>query len=152
MIDYEIEFDKIIQEVSEILGKPIDKEKYQVIDRGVPHEPKSMGSGKMGVYTFCYNEQFLKIGKAGPKSNARFLSQHYNFKSAQSTLAASLLSDKNMISEGINQYNVGEWIKNKCRRIDILLDSNLGIFTLELIEAILHYKYEPVYEGFKSQR
>ena len=151
-MDYEIEFDKVIQEVSKILGKPIAKEMYQVIGRGVPHEPKSMEKGKMGVYTFGYNERFLKIGKAGPNSNARFLSQHYNFKSAQSTLAASLLSDENMISYGINEDNVGEWIKNKCRRIDILLDNDLGIFALELVEAILHYKYEPVYEGFKSQR
>ncbi|GEM_PF-5297747 len=46
----------------------------------------------------------------------------------------------------------GNWIKKNCRRIDILLDADLGIFTLELIEATLHYKYEPKYEGFLAQR
>lgn len=106
----------------------------------------------MGVYTFWYEGDFLKIGKAGPSSNARFLSQHYNPRSAQSTLAASVLSDMRMQDKGIHENNVGDWIKNNCRRIDILLDSSLGIFTLELIEAALHYKYEPIYEGFAAQR
>ncbi|MGX8797709.1 hypothetical protein ACR6HW_16855 [Fusibacter sp. JL298sf-3] len=94
----------------------------------------------------------MKIGKAGPSSNARFLSQHYNPKSARSTLAASILADEKMQNKGINETNVGDWIKKNCRRIDILLDVNLGIFTLELIEAALHYRYEPIYEGFSAQR
>lgn len=32
------------------------------------------------------------------------------------------------------------------------MDADLGIFSLELVEAALHYKYEPVYEGFSTQR
>ncbi len=106
----------------------------------------------MGVYTFWYEGKFLKIGKVGPSSNARFLSHHYNPRSVRSTLAASILSDGNMQNKGINEINVGDWIKNNCRRIDILLDTDLGIFGLELIEAALHYKYEPIYEGFVTQR
>jgi hypothetical protein len=53
---------------------------------------------------------------------------------------------------GITEENVGEWIKSNCRRIDIEIDADLGAFTLELVEAILHYKYTPKYEGFDSQR
>jgi hypothetical protein len=151
-LNYSDEFNKIIEEVSGILGKPIDKEKYKIVDRGMPHNPQSLPVGVMGVYTFWYNGSFLKIGKAGPKSNARFLSQHYNPRSAQSTLASSILSDKNMENKSITEDNVGEWIKNNCRRIDVLLDVSLGIFALELVEAALHYKYEPTYEGFATQR
>lgn len=151
-MNYKTEFDDIIQQVTNVLGKPINKNSYQIIDRGIPHQPKSMGKGKMAIYIFIYNDKFLKIGKAGPSSNSRFLSQHYNPSSSKSNLAASLLADCNMRNCGINKDNVGEWIKNKCRRIDILLNSDLGIFSLELIEAILHYKYQPVYEGFISQR
>ena len=106
----------------------------------------------MAVYTFNYKGNFLKIGKAGPKSKARFVSQHYNSKSAASTLAASILSDIDMKYQGITAENVGDWIKCNCRRIDILIPADMGIFTLELIEAALHYKYEPKYEGFDSQR
>lgn len=146
------DFDKIIREVSSVLGKPIDKERYEIIDRGIPHQPKTLSFNKMGIYTFYYEDKFMKIGKAGVNSKARFLSQHYNPKSAKSNLAASILLDTRMQGKGIDEYNVGDWIKNNCRRIDILLDSDLGIFTLGLIESALHYKYEPIYEGFDTQR
>ena len=151
-MDFIREFDRIILEVSSVLGKPIEKHKYRIIDRGVPHQPKTLPLQMMGIYTFCYNGEFLKIGKAGPNSNARFLSQHYNPRSARSTLAASILQDDRMQGIGINESIVGQWIRNNCRRVDILLDSDLGIFSLELIEASLHYKYEPAYEGFIAQR
>lgn len=151
-MNYSDEFNKIIEEVSGILGKSINKEKYKVVDRGIPHKPQSLPIGMMGVYTFWYNDSALKIGKAGPKSNSRFFSQHYNPKSAQSTLAASILVDKNMENIGITGDNVGVWIRNNCRRVDILLDVSLGIFALELVEAALHYKYEPRYEGFVTQQ
>jgi hypothetical protein len=152
VIDYVNEFDVLIQEVSSALGKPIDKTLYKIIDRGLPHQPKSLPGGAMGVYTFYYEGHFLKIGKAGPNSNARFLSQHYNPNSAMSNLAKSILSDKKMQSLGITEQNVGDWIKRKCRRIDVVIDAAAGIFALELIEAILHYKYSPIYEGFITQR
>lgn len=151
-MDFVNDFDKIIREVSSVLGKSIDNEKYEIIDRGTPHKPKALPRGMMGVYTFFYEGKFMKIGKAGPKSSARFLSQHYSPKSANSTLAKSILTDKRMQDKGITERNVGDWIKNNCRRVDILLNLDLGIFTLELIEAALHYKYEPIYEGFATQR
>lgn len=152
MIDYVKEFDEIIQAVSLSLGKPIDKELYKIVDRGLPHQPKGLPTGAMGVYTFFYNGHFLKIGKAGPNSNARFLSQHYSPNSAMSNLAKSILSDKKMQNLGISEQNVGFWIKHNCSRIDIIIDVKAGIFALELIEAILHYKYCPLYEGFITQR
>ena len=72
-MNYSDEFNKIVEEVSRILGKPIDKERYKVVNRGMPHIPQSLPTGFMGVYTFWYNGSFLKIGKVEPKSNARFL-------------------------------------------------------------------------------
>ena len=151
-MEFANDFDKIIRDVSGVLGQSIDKTKYEIIDRGMPHQPRSLPTRMMGIYTFWYEGKFLKIGKAGSRSNARFLSQHYNPRSAQSTFAASILSDKRMQDKGITENNVGDWIKNNCRRVDILLDWDLGIFTLGLIEAALQYKYEPIYEGFATQR
>ena len=141
-----------INAVANILGKPIPVNCIEIFDRGVPHIPQGFGSGTMGVYTFLYDGRFLKIGKAGPKSNNRFERQHYNPRAASSTLAASLLSDPEMDELGITEANVGNWIKQNCRRIDVILDASLGVFTLELVEATLHYKFEPKYEGFSSQR
>ena len=65
-MDFVNDFDEIIQNVSRVLGKPIDKEKYEIIDRGIPHQPRNLPTRKMGVYTFWYEGEFLKIGKAGP--------------------------------------------------------------------------------------
>lgn len=51
--------------------------------------------GKMGIYMFCYmykdKEVFLKIGKAGEKTKARFSTQHYCINKTKSTLAKSLI-------------------------------------------------------------
>ena len=142
-----------IKNASAAIDRPIDNDKINIIDRGQPHSaPHSLPKGKMAVYMFVYEGVALKIGKAGPNSNARYTSQHYNPKSAISNLAKSILSDVEMGDKGINEDNVGEWIKQNCRRIDVEIDADLGIFTLEFIEAVLHYKYTPKYEGFSSQR
>ena len=149
--DYPAQFERVIRGVTAALGRELE-DGWEIADRGQPHAPKALPRGRMGVYAFLYNDEFLKIGKAGPRSNARFFSQHYQAQGAQSTLAKSLLADEAMARPGLTAENVGEWIRQNTRRIDILLDERLGVFALELIEAALHYRYEPRYEGFKSQR
>ena len=86
----------------------------------------------------------LKIGKANEKSNARFVSHHYNF-SAPSTLAKSICSDKEFVSLGINQENVKSWMLENLHRINIYVKSNKA--TTELVEAVLHYAFRPRFEG-----
>ena len=151
-MNYQKEFKDIIVAVSSALGQPIDLDEIEIIDRGVPHTPANLKPGTMGVYTFLYKDQFLKIGKAGPNSNPRFSSQHYNPGSSSSCLADSILEDPDMTVHNLTVKSVGKWIKQNCRRIDILIGAGLDIFTLELIESSLHYKYKPKYEGFSSQR
>lgn len=92
-MDYTQEFRDIIINVSHLLGREVDMSKVEIIDRGMPHKPRSLKPGTMGVYTFNYKGRFLKIGKAGPNSNNRFLYQHYKPGSAMSTLAGSILPD-----------------------------------------------------------
>src|SRR5438270_1170482 len=59
-----------------------------------PHRrPSSLPRGEQAVYVFMLGEVCLKIGKAGPKTQARFTSQHYG-QSAPSTLSKSILSDR----------------------------------------------------------
>jgi len=152
-MDYTTEFNKLIQGVSKIIGKPISRSDYEILDRGIPHtHPPRLPRGKMAVYAFIYNGIFLKIGRANRKSHARFASQHYSHNAAKSTLAKSILNDNTFAVHKIHEDEVNNWIKQNCRRIDVLINENLGHFALELIESILHYRYEPKYEGFKSQR
>jgi hypothetical protein len=98
------------------------------------------------VYSFIYKDRFLKIGKAGPNSKARFTNQHYNF-SVKSTLSKSLLKDIEMKKVlPLNKNDIGKWVKVNTRRVDFLLDENLGPFILTFVEAYLQLKYEPKYE------
>ena len=57
-----------------------------------------------------------------------------------------------MSDSNIEPANIKDWIKSNCRRIDIIINADLGVFTLELIEGVMHYKYEPKLEGFASPR
>ena len=98
-INYTEDFSKLIIEVSKILNKPINNCDFEIIDRDIPHTPPTaLPPNKNAVYTFyCPNETcFLKIGRVGYKSQARFTSQHYNPGSAKSNLAKSLLQDNEM--------------------------------------------------------
>lgn len=145
------EFDEIILETTKRLGNPINQVHYTIIDRRVPHQPDSLPPGKMGICTFWHDDIALKIGRVGPNSNSRFLSQHYNPNSSRSNLAKSILLDKSMNHLCLSEANIGDWIKRNCRRIDILLDKDLGTFTLERIKASLVNRYEPKYEGSSVQ-
>jgi hypothetical protein len=113
-----------------------------------PHKsPSRLPRGKMAAYGFWYNGEWLKIGIAGPRSNARYMSQHYNPESAPSTLAGSLLKDTR-VSEiaHFNRDCIGDWIKSHCHRVNILLDSNHGMLLLRLLESFLHVYLRPRYE------
>ena len=64
----------------------------------------------MAVYVFSEKSQVLKVGKVGPNSQARYTSQHYNPKSARSTLAKSLLKERVSFSGyDVNEGNVSAW-------------------------------------------
>lgn len=127
----------------------------QIVDEGIPHQyPSKLVDNASAVYCFYYpkSETFLKIGKVSRNSNARYVYQHYGFN-AKSTLAKSVIADKELnVGDSLSEDNIKDWIFNNCQRIDIVLDSSLDVFTLDLIEMLLHYKYKPKYEGFKSLR
>lgn len=134
------------------LKTTVEDNQLQIVNRGCPHHPNNLEKGKMAIYCFKYQGRFLKIGKVGPRSNARFKSQHYNPNSSRSNLAKSILNDKDMTEYKLSDENIGNWIRENIERIDILLDEKLGVFVLNLIEEYLHCKYLPKYEGFENQR
>jgi len=119
-----------------------------------PHSPPSrLPSGKMAVYVFAYGDKVLKVGKVGPRSNARYTSQHYNPGSAPSTLAASLLNQGDSAGiTSLSKETVTQWIKENTERVNFLLDSELGIHVLSLLESYLHCRLHPIFEGFSSQK
>lgn len=145
--------DNLIQ-VLQLGGVAYSEGDIKVEDLGVPHQPpKTIPEGKMAVYSFFYQGKALKVGKAGPKSKARYTSQHYSAGSAPSTLAASLENKPEEI--GLDKSDVTdskEWLRQNTQRINFIINSSLGVDVLNLIEAFLIAKLSPVYEGFDSQR
>ncbi len=143
---------KQIEKMTKELGYELKETDYEVEDLGFPHrQPKGLVKGYAGIYIFILEVEnggyaFLKIGKANPKSNARFVSQHYGF-TAPSTLAKSLCSDPEFISKGVRPENVKEWMFQKLHRINIRIKISDSTAVTELIEAIFHYKFRPWYEG-----
>ena len=134
--------------VASLAHASVYREDIEIEYLEAPHKPPpSLPPGKMAVYGFWHAGDWLKIGLAGPNSNARYTSQHYNPNSAQSTLAASLVRDSRMSkSPDFNPGAPGDWIKSRCNRVNILLDSKHGGLLLALLEAFLHLRLRPRYE------
>lgn len=141
---------KYIEEITRKLGYAISPEAYYIEDAGCPHKQSSLPKGYAAIYIFAYETEmkyeYLKIGKANAKSVARFTSQHYGF-SAGSTLAKSICNDDEFCQMGINQANIKEWMLNNLYRINVFIRAEQGKAITELIEAILHYRFRPRYEG-----
>lgn len=114
-----------------------------------PHKsPRALPAGKMAVYAFFLNGQAIKVGKAGPKTAARYTSQHYNPASAKSNLAKSILTDPAKVGfVGSDPSLIGDWIKQHTDRVNLLLPATIDSCLLSLLEAFLHVRWKPVFEG-----
>ena len=140
----------VVAELGEIKMQP---DAIRIETLMMPHRaPPSLPKGKMAVYVFSDKERVLKVGKAGPRSQSRYTSQHYNAGSAPSTLAASILKDENAVQRyGLNKRNVSGWIKKNTDRVNFILDADVGMWGLMLLEVFIQCRLQPVYEGFVSQ-
>ena len=113
-----------------------------------PHTPTDLPAGRMAVYCFFLGEQALKIGIAGPNSNARYRYQHYKAGSAGSTLAASILRNPGKVGQNtISADHVGAWIQRTTDRVNILVPISFGRWMLPSLEQHLHKKWMPIFEG-----
>jgi len=119
-----------------------------------PHFPPTLlPSGKMAVYVFLWDVSCLKVGKVGPRSQARYTSQHYNPNSSNSNLAKSILKHGFELGlPSLRDKTVGNWIKTETDRVNFLLDQKLGIPVLSLMESFLQCRLRPKFEGFDSQK
>lgn len=114
-----------------------------------PHsQPRRLPSTGMAVYAFFLNGQALKVGKVGPKSSARYTSQHYNPESARSNLARSILANREKVgSPCVDSSNIGDWIKRQTDRVNLLAPASLGHPMLALLDSFLHVRWKPIFEG-----
>ena len=143
-----------VASIAKATEAPLEESQIEIEFCNAPHRPPSrLPPGKMAVYVFTYGEVVLKVGKVGPNSNARYTSQHYNASSAPSTLAATLVKSGGEIEvTGLTDQSAGDWIRENTSRTNFLLNGKLGVPLLSLLEAFLHCRLKPKFEGFTSQR
>ena len=134
--------------VARLAHAAVERRAIRIETLTMPHvPPSSLPEGKTAVYVFSDQERVLKVGKVGAKSQARYTSQHYT-GSAPSTLAGSLLADRDMAKRhGLAKQNVSAWIKENTDRVNFLLDAHAGPLPLALLEAFVQCRLKPAYEG-----
>ena len=134
------------KKVASLAGHSCDEVEVETLL--APHEPPRLPRGKSAVYIFVFRGKALKVGTVGPNSAARYTSQHYNPRSAKSTLANSLLSQgKELGVVGLSESNVGRWIKERTDRYNLLLPSACHNRLRTLLEAFVQCKLNPAFEG-----
>jgi hypothetical protein len=124
-----------------------------------PHRrPSRLPTTSQAAYGFFLGETCLKVGKAGPKTEARFTSQHYGTHTAKSTLALSLLKHRDRVAAflpaerrfeipNLDDTSVGTWIERNTPRAHLFLPTAVGAFPLSLLEAFLQCRFRPIFEG-----
>lgn len=127
--------------------------------KGENHFPTSLQKNEQGVYVFLIENKCFKVGKAGAKSQARWNSHHYNLdKTTPSTFSKTLIKDKENFKlnfnhsqqkeiDNLNPKNIKKWIKNNISRIEFKISNSESKFSLSLLESLVQYKLEPIYEG-----
>jgi hypothetical protein len=145
--------------VAAIAGMHLDPSHIACELLSAPHRrPSRLPSGKTAVYAFILGPCCLKVGKAGPKSQARFTSQHYSPGSSMSNLASSVISGRDRLEAAlppelhglllsIDEDSIGRWIEHNCARAHVFLEASLGDGPLSLLEAFVQCRLRPLYEG-----
>ena len=141
-------------EIARISGIEISKTDIEHEVLTTPHRSKSLPIGKQAVYIFSIGSDrpvFLKVGKVGPNSNARFNSQHYHPGRSMSNLANSLLNAREQwesfgISE-LDSESVGPWLKEHTDIDHFYLADSLGKYPLSLLEIFIQCRLKPMFEG-----
>lgn len=131
----------------------IQLEKNELIIESIPeesmHKCKQLPEGCMAVYIFKFKTEYLKVGKVGTKSKARYLHHHYNPNSSGSNLAKSILNDHSFNSNVEVLNDIKNWIIRNTIRTNIIIRADKGLLLLNLLEAFLHCRLKPKYEGKK---
>lgn len=124
-----------------------------------PHTRPALPAGCGAVYAFalarpwlgqCGAGTVLKVGRIGARSEARFRSQHYNPRSAGSTLANSLLTYRIVWPwlgiERLIEDAVKSWMLGNLDRMHIFVPDGHPVVSASL-EVFVRARIGSVFEG-----
>ena len=97
------------------------------------------------VYAFFQGTTWLRIGKTS--YSQRSTSQHYGIERASSTLAKDIWANKEDFGFDGKKEDIGEWIFSNIGRADVVLPGHWPDTVARLLEAYLHYRLNPRFEG-----
>lgn len=129
---------------------------------GPSHNPTSLQTGTCGVYAFMAGDCCFKVGKAGPKSKARWNSHHYNLdETTPSTMTKSIIKNKSRFKrcfpdakhheiDQLKKENIQQWIKDNISRMEFLIGDQGDGFALNLLEALVQFHLKPIFEGRRA--
>ena len=129
---------------------------------GSSHNPTSLQTGMCGVYAFMAGDCCFKVGKAGPKSKARWNSHHYNLdETTPSTMPKSIIKNRGRFKrcfpeakhseiDQLKKENIQQWIKGNMSRIEFLMKDQSDGLALNLLEALVQFHLKPIFEGRRA--
>jgi|GEM_PF-1095987 hypothetical protein len=123
-----------------------------------PHSGLRLPKGQCACYVFSLTgnsnppagpNKVLKVGRIGPNSATRFISQHYNPDSAGSNLAGAIANNRLLwdyigLAGPLTDY--GQWINSKTDRDHFFLNAQNNNL-LPFLEVYLKAICGPVFEG-----
>jgi hypothetical protein len=138
--------------VSEIAGVPVNERDIRHESFQAPHQRPKLPRDCCALYVFSLTTDgsiVLKVGKAGPKSAARFESQHYLPGSCNSNLGKSIVLNKEQWNRlgipGVEEATIGDWLRNNTDRDHFFLTASPLV--VNLFEVFLHCRLRPLFEG-----
>jgi hypothetical protein len=150
---------RIAEEFKSITGIEVSP---TFMPNGPEHNPTSLQTGLCGVYAFMAGDYCFKVGKAGPKSKARWNSHHYNLdETTPSTMPKSILKNIDRFKacfpdtkyseiDQLNKGNIQQWIKGNMSRIEFLMNDQGDGIALNLLEALVQFHLKPIFEGRRA--
>jgi hypothetical protein len=132
---------------AELANSPVAAADIKVEILPKPHTRPQLLVGMQAVYVFMHGDKCLKVGKAGPKSFARYSSHHYG-PHAPSTLAKSIIARQSELGvSDIAMEEVADWMFQELDRVGFLIPSTYGLLVLSLLEAFVQCRLQPRFEG-----
>ena len=107
--------------------------------------PRLLREGERAVYAFFQDETWLRIGQTS--YSQRFTSQHYGTRRAKSSFAIDIWRNKEEFGYRGREEDIGEWIFANFGRANIILPAQWPATVAPLLEAYLHYRLNPRFEG-----
>src|SRR5262249_8497011 len=117
-----------------------------------PHRKLALPQNLSAIYVFSLSSKpkiVLKVGKAGPNSVARFVSQHYLPSSCKSNLAKSICANQSTWEilgiSSVDHARAGQWLRAYTNRDHFFMEN--GAAALSLLECFLQCRLKPLFEG-----